>query len=62
MTFFLAPAGAGEELTGPGGDGFFTVVTPASPIGAAVMGRRVGDEVQARIRGELRQWTIVWVG
>lgn len=62
LTFFLAPVGAGEELTGPGGDGFFTVVTPASPIGSAVMGRRAGDEVQARIRGELRTWTVVWVG
>ena len=54
--------GAGEELTGPGGDGFFSVVTPASPIGSAVMGHREGDAVQTRIRGELRQWTVVWVG
>src|SRR5205085_8975993 len=29
-TFFLAPAGAGVSLTGPGGDGHFSVVTPAS--------------------------------
>lgn len=62
LTFFLAPVGAGEELTGPGGDGFFTVVTPASPIGGAVMGRQEGDSVQTRIRGELREWTVVWVG
>lgn len=26
-TFFLAPAGAGVELTGPGGDGYLSVVT-----------------------------------
>jgi len=62
LTFFLLPVGAGEELTGPGGDGFFSVVTPASPIGSAVMGHREGDAVQTRIRGELRQWTVVWVG
>jgi transcription elongation GreA/GreB family factor len=62
LTFFLAPVGAGEELTGPGGDGFFTVVTPASPVGSAVMGQREGDGVQTRIRGELRQWTVTWVG
>ena len=31
-TFFLAPAGAGEELSGPDGDGFLSVVTPASPV------------------------------
>jgi transcription elongation GreA/GreB family factor len=62
LTFFLAPVGAGEELTGPGGDGFFTVVTPASPIGSAVMGRHEGASVSTRIRGELREWTVVWVG
>jgi transcription elongation GreA/GreB family factor len=61
-TFFLAPVGAGEELTGPGGDGFFTVVTPASPIGSAVLGQREGDSIATRIRGELREWTVVWVG
>ena len=56
------PVGAGEEITGPGGDGFFTVVTPASPIGSAVMGRREGESVSTRIRGALREWTVVWVG
>ena len=44
-TFFLAPVGAGIELTGPGGDGFLSVVTPVSPIGKAVLGRKVGDTV-----------------
>jgi transcription elongation GreA/GreB family factor len=62
QTLFLAPVGAGEEITGPGGDGFFTVVTPASPIGSAVLGRREGESVQIRIRGEIREWTVVWVG
>jgi transcription elongation GreA/GreB family factor len=60
-TVFLAPAGAGEELTGPGGDGFLTVVTPSSPLGRAVIGRRAGDTVEARIGGELREWEITWV-
>ena len=62
VTFFLAPAGAGEELTGPGGDGFFTVVTPVSPLGRAVLGRRAGDTIEARVAGEQREWTITWVG
>jgi transcription elongation GreA/GreB family factor len=61
VTFLLAPAGAGEELLGPGGDGFLTVVTPGSPLGRAVLGKRVGDTVEARIAGELREWTITWV-
>lgn len=62
QTLFLAPAGAGEELTGPGGDGFFTVVTPQSPIGGAVLGKREGESASARIRGDVREWTVTWVG
>ena len=62
QTLFLAPVGAGEELIAPGGDGFFTVVTPKSPIGSAVLGKREGEAASARIRGELREWTVVWVG
>jgi transcription elongation GreA/GreB family factor len=61
-TFFLAPVGAGIELTGPGGDGFLSVVTPISPIGRAVLGRRVGDTVEVTVQGEAREWTITYVG
>jgi len=61
-TFFLAPIGAGVTLAGPGGDGFLSVVTPASPIGRAVVGRRVGDTVDVMIEGHERSWTIAWVG
>lgn len=62
QTLFLAPAGAGEELTGPGGDGHFIVVTPQSPIGSAVLGKREGESASARIRGDIREWTVTWVG
>ncbi len=61
-TFFLAPVGAGVTLTGPGGDGFLSVVTPASPIGRAVLGHRVGDVVDVTVDGDPREWTITWVG
>jgi len=61
FTIFLAPVGAGEELAGPGGDGFLSVVTPASPIGRAVLGRHVGESFETRIGGELREWTITHV-
>ena len=61
-TFFLAPVGAGVELTGPGGDGFLSVVTPASPIGRAVLGRRVGDTVEVSVKDEACEWTITYVG
>lgn len=60
-TFFLAPAGAGLELSGPGGDGFLSVVTPVSPVGRAVLGRRVGDTVEVTVQGESREWTITYV-
>lgn len=60
-TFFLAPVGAGVELTGPDGDGFLSVVTPQSPIGRAVLGKRVGDTVEVTVQGEIREWTITFV-
>jgi transcription elongation GreA/GreB family factor len=60
-TFFLAPVGAGIELTGPGGDGFLSVVTPASPIGRAVLGRCVGDVVQVDVPGDVKEWRITFL-
>ncbi len=60
-TFFLAPVGAGATLTGPGGDGLLSVVTPASPIGRAVLGKKVGDVVDVTVEGELREWRISFV-
>jgi transcription elongation GreA/GreB family factor len=61
-TFFLAPVGAGITLTGPGGDGHLSVVTPASPIGRAVLGRRSGDVVDITVDGDVREWSITYVG
>ena len=61
-TFFLAPVGAGATLTGPGGDGVLSVVTPASPVGRAVLGHKVGDVVAISAAGELREWEISYVG
>lgn len=60
-TFFLAPVGAGIALTGPGGDGHLSVVTPASPIGRAVLGKRSGEVVDVSVEGELREWQITYV-
>ncbi len=61
-TFFIAPVGAGIELTGPGGDGYLSVVTPSSPVGRAVMGRQAGDVVEIVAGGETREWTVSFVG
>jgi transcription elongation GreA/GreB family factor len=61
-TVFLAPVGAGIELTMPDGDGFVTVVTPASPLGKAILGCRVGDTVEVVVKGEPREWSVTFVG
>ena len=60
-TFFVLPAGAGAELTGPGGDGFLSVITPASPVGRALMGRRAGDTVEVTLQGRVADWTVLEV-
>lgn len=57
-TLFLAPVGAGITLTGPGGDGLLSVITPASPVGKAVLGRKEGDCVDIADR----EWQISYVG
>jgi len=61
-TFFVLPAGAGSELTGPDGDGFLSVITPASPVGRALMGRRAGETAEVTLAGEVREWTVLDVG
>lgn len=61
-TLFVAPVGAGLELTGPEGDGFFSVVTPASPLGRAVIGKRVGERFELPLRGDIHEYTVTWIG
>lgn len=58
-TLFVLPVGAGTELEGPGGDGFISVITPASPVGSAIQGARTGDTVEVVIAGNDREWTVV---
>ncbi len=61
-TFILLPVGAGTELCGPGGDGFISVITPASPVGKALLGKHAGDTFDVFIKDEWHEWTIVDVG
>ncbi len=61
-TFFVLPVGAGREITGPGGDGVLTVITASSPMGRAMMGRRVGETIEVQAGGEPREWTITYIG
>jgi len=44
LCYFLAPVGGGVSL-GEGGE-TASVVTPSSPLGRALLGREVGDEVE----------------
>ncbi len=60
-TFIVLPVGAGTELTGPGGDGFLSVITPASPVGRALLGRRAGEYAEVTINRETREWKLVEV-
>jgi transcription elongation GreA/GreB family factor len=61
-TLLIAPAGAGEELTLADGDGFLHVVTPASPLGKALLGKRVRDSFDVTLRGEPVTCTVTYVG
>jgi transcription elongation GreA/GreB family factor len=61
-TFIVLPVGAGTELDGPGGDGFITVITPASPVGRALTGKRAGEVADVIIRHEPYEWEVLAVG
>lgn len=52
--FFVAPHGGGTVLSGGA-----QVVTPSSPLGRALVGRRVDDEVEVQLPGRLRRFMIV---
>jgi len=58
-TLFFLPVGAGTELTGPGGDGFVSVVGPESPVGRALLGAHADDSFEVVIGGRDREWTVV---
>lgn len=55
-TFFLAPAGGGEKLTVDGQT--VHVLTPASPVGRALVGKRADDELELRIAGRVRLYEL----
>jgi transcription elongation GreA/GreB family factor len=51
---FIAPHGGGSVV---GGD--VQVVTPGSPLGRALLGKRVDDDVELRLPGRLRALVVV---
>jgi transcription elongation GreA/GreB family factor len=52
---FLAPHGGGTALSG----GTVQVVTPRSPLGRALLGRRKGDDCEAQVGGRLRELSLL---
>jgi transcription elongation GreA/GreB family factor len=52
--YFMAPAGGGSVI---GGD--IQVITPASPVGRALAGKRVEDVVELKIGAKTRELEIV---
>lgn len=54
--YLLAPDGGGTKLKGG-----VQVVTPASPLGGALVGKREGDELELTLGGKRRQLTVAAV-
>lgn len=57
LRYYLAPEGGGTKLR----SGAVQVVTPVSPLGAALMGKREGDEVELVLAGKKRVLSVVSV-
>lgn len=56
--FLVAPHGGGQRLAG----GCVQVVTPRSPLGRALAGKRSGDDCEFVVDGRKRELAIVRVG
>jgi len=55
--YWLAPRGGGARLA----DGRVQVVTPSSPLGRALVGKREGDDCSVALAGKTRELAIVRV-
>jgi transcription elongation GreA/GreB family factor len=56
LRYFVAPHGGGSVLAGG-----IQVVTLASPLGRALLGKQVDDEVEIRLPGKLRSIVVVGI-
>jgi transcription elongation GreA/GreB family factor len=54
LVFFLAPHGGGLRLA----NGGVQVITPRSPLGRALLGKREGDDCEVTLAGKARALTI----
>ena len=58
--YFLAPEG--RPLAVQVGAKTVQVISPASPLGDAVLGKKVGDSVEVEARGGVREYEVVAIG
>ena len=56
-TLLLSPGGGGAHLA----EGVVRVVTPPSPLGRAILGKRPGDEVEILLAGKTRTMRLLRV-
>ena len=56
LALWIAPAGGGNLLAGG-----VQVVTPSSPLGRALLGKHVDDDVELQLPGKLRALTITQI-
>lgn len=56
---FLGPQAGGMKIAGA--DGEIVVITPSSPLGRSLLGRRTGDEIQAGTAAGAATYTLVSV-
>jgi len=54
LVLWLAPHGGGNRLA----EGTVQIVTPKSPLGRALIGKRAGDECEVKLAGKSRLLTI----
>ena len=57
--YFLGPKGGGLEIRHKGSD--VLVITPESPLGQELMGRKVGDQIKLQTRGPGQKLRVVAV-
>lgn len=55
----IAPAGGGQKLATD--DGEVSVVTPQSPLGGGLLGKRVGESFDLHVAGQIRDVEIIGV-
>lgn len=58
--YFVAPAGGGVRLVVD--DVTIRVITPASPLGRALLGKAAGDEIEVKLPQGSKDYAVEWVG